>query len=92
MRAGFEPFALFPGRPRQPSFLRRRSGHHVLAVGGEQSFGATMAAVMRFAASDVQEQVIPDAGHWLMEEQPDATVAAVVRFVEANPSVTGGRP
>jgi hypothetical protein len=29
-----------------------------------------MAAVMRFAASDVEEWVVPDSGHWIMEENP----------------------
>src|SRR3954447_16866466 len=42
----------------------------VLAVGGEKSFGPTMAAVMRFAATDVEELVVPGSGHWLVEEQP----------------------
>jgi pimeloyl-ACP methyl ester carboxylesterase len=42
-----------------------------------------MATVMRFAASDVTEGVIPDAGHWLMEEQPAATVAMVRAFLDA---------
>jgi len=54
----------------------------VLAVGGEKSFGPQMAAVMRFAASDVHEAVIPNAGHWLMEEQPEATTTAVVKFLD----------
>jgi hypothetical protein len=49
----------------------------MLAVGGERSFGPTMAVVMRAAATDVHELVIAGSGHWLMEEQPDATVAAV---------------
>ena len=49
----------------------------VLAVGGEKSFGATEAAVMRNAALDVTELVIPNSGHWLMEEQPEATIAAI---------------
>lgn len=53
----------------------------VLAIGGEKSFGATEAVVMRNAASDVTEVVIPDAGHSLMEEQPEATIAAVRTFV-----------
>jgi pimeloyl-ACP methyl ester carboxylesterase len=35
----------------------------VLAVGGEKSFGPTMAVVMRAAATDVQELVIPNSGH-----------------------------
>ena len=54
----------------------------VLAVGGEKSFGSTMAVVMRAAATDVQELVIPNSGHWLMEEQPVATVAAVRAFLD----------
>ena len=53
----------------------------VLAIGGEKSFGPMMATVMRSDGSDVTELTIPDAGHWLMEEQPEATVAAVRAFV-----------
>ncbi|MFG6083268.1 alpha/beta hydrolase [Paracoccus litorisediminis] len=53
----------------------------VLAIGGEKSFGANEAAVMRNAAGDVTGVVIPDAGHWLMEEQPAATIAAVRDFI-----------
>ncbi len=34
------------------------------------------------AATNVQELVIPDSGHWLMEEQPAATVPAVRAFLE----------
>lgn len=36
---------------------------------------------MRFAADNVREVVIRDAGHWLMEEQPASTIAAVHSFV-----------
>jgi pimeloyl-ACP methyl ester carboxylesterase len=54
----------------------------VLAVGGQKSFGAMEAVVMRNAAIDVTEVVIPDAGHWLMEEQPAPTVKAVREFLE----------
>jgi pimeloyl-ACP methyl ester carboxylesterase len=53
----------------------------VLAVGGEKSFGAMEAVVMRNAATDVTEVVIPGAGHWLMEENPQATVKAVRQFL-----------
>jgi len=54
----------------------------VLALGGEKSFGKTMAAVMRFAASDVEEGVVPGSGHWIMEENPMATVALVRTFLD----------
>jgi quercetin dioxygenase-like cupin family protein len=40
-----------------------------------------MAFVMRFAADDVHEVVIANSGHWLMEEQPDTTVAAIRAFL-----------
>jgi pimeloyl-ACP methyl ester carboxylesterase len=53
----------------------------VLAIGGEKSFGANEAVVMRNAAADVTEIVIPNAGHWLMEEAPDATIQAVLTFL-----------
>lgn len=54
----------------------------VLAIGGEKSFGATEAIVMRNAATDVTEVVVPHSGHWLMEEQPEATIAAVRTFLD----------
>jgi pimeloyl-ACP methyl ester carboxylesterase len=53
----------------------------VLAVGGEKSFGTTRAAVMRHAAADVQGGVIPRSGHWIMEENPQATIALVRDFL-----------
>ena len=53
----------------------------VLAIGGEQSFGSTMAVVMRNAATNVQEAVVPNSGHWLMEEAPDATIKLVSDFI-----------
>jgi pimeloyl-ACP methyl ester carboxylesterase len=53
----------------------------VLAIGGAKSFGANEAAVMRNAAVNVTELVVPDAGHWLMEEAP--TIAAIRDFIGA---------
>jgi pimeloyl-ACP methyl ester carboxylesterase len=54
----------------------------VLAIGGERSFGPMMATVMRAAASNVQEAVVPHAGHWLMEENSAATIRLVVDFLQ----------
>ena len=53
----------------------------VLAIGGEKSFGANEAAVMRNAATNVTELVVPGAGHWLMEEATATTVKAVQGFL-----------
>lgn len=49
----------------------------VLAIGGEKSFGANEAVVMRNAATDVTELVVPSAGHWLMEEAPASSQSVV---------------
>lgn len=53
----------------------------VLAVGGEKSFGANEAIVMRNAADNVTEVVVPGAGHWLMEEAPAQTIQAIRTFM-----------
>jgi pimeloyl-ACP methyl ester carboxylesterase len=53
----------------------------VLAIGGEKSFGANQAIVMRNAATDVTGLVVPGAGHWLMEEAPAAVITAVRAFL-----------
>lgn len=53
----------------------------VLAIGGEKSFGTQMAVVAKAAFSNVQGVVIPNSGHWLMEENPQATIAAVQEFI-----------
>ncbi|HWX66596.1 MAG TPA: alpha/beta hydrolase [Rhodanobacter sp.] len=57
----------------------------VLAIGGEKSFGANEAVVMRNAASNVTEIVVPNAGHWLMEEAPDTTITVVRDFIDDKP-------
>jgi len=84
MHAGFNQFAAFDldARDNQAFVAEGKLAMPVLAVGGEKSFGPTMAVVMRAAATDVEELVIPDAGHWLMEEQPGATIAAVRAFLD----------
>jgi pimeloyl-ACP methyl ester carboxylesterase len=83
MHAGFAQFAAFDQDAiDNKAFLAEgKLTMPVLAIGGAKSFGPMMATVMRFAASDVQEGIIPDAGHWLMEEQPDATVKMVRAFL-----------
>jgi pimeloyl-ACP methyl ester carboxylesterase len=47
-----------------------------------KNLSRTMAEVMRFAASNVEEGVIPESGHWIMEENPKAAVALVRAFVD----------
>ena len=85
MHSGFEQFKAFDqdAKDNQAFLAEGKLTMPVLALGGDPSFGTMMATVMRFAANDVQGAVIPDSGHWLMEEQPAATVAAVRTFLDA---------
>jgi pimeloyl-ACP methyl ester carboxylesterase len=84
MHSGFAQFAAFDqdaadNRAWLATGARLRMP--LLAAGGEKSFGRTMAAVMRAAATDVQEDIIPGSGHWIMEENPQATTALVRGFL-----------
>lgn len=53
----------------------------VLAIGGEKSFGIGFANEIGFAADNVRALSIADSGHWLMEEQPAATMDAIAAFL-----------
>jgi pimeloyl-ACP methyl ester carboxylesterase len=84
MRAGFAQFAAFDqdATDNETFVAKGKLAMAVLAIGGEKSFGTMMASVMRAAATDVEGLVIANSGHWLMEEQPVATVAAVRAFLD----------
>lgn len=85
MHSGFAQFAAFDQDAIDNAALLAANGKlkmPVLAIGGEKSFGPQMAVVMRFAADNVTEGVIPASGHWIMEENPDATVAMVTGFLK----------
>ncbi|WP_250634420.1 alpha/beta fold hydrolase [Pinirhizobacter soli] len=53
----------------------------VLAIGAEKAFGKNVAIQMRNAATNVKEVIVPNAGHWLMDEAPAPTIAAVQDFL-----------
>lgn len=82
MRAAFAQFLAIPQDAEDNlKSIATKLTMPVLAVGGAKSFGANEAVVMRNAAQNVTEFVVPDAGHWLMEEQPAATVQAIQAFL-----------
>jgi pimeloyl-ACP methyl ester carboxylesterase len=83
MRAGFAQFAAFDQDviDNRAALARGRLKMPVLAIGGERSLGATMAVVMRAAADDVSEFIVPQSGHWLLAEQPQQTIGAIRAFL-----------
>jgi pimeloyl-ACP methyl ester carboxylesterase len=84
MHDAFEQFAAFTKDAVDNQELLASGGKlktPVLALGAEKSFGAGMAEELRYVASDVTGGIVPDSGHWIMEENPQATVALVTNFL-----------
>ena len=85
MHSGFEQFHAFDQDAIDNRAWLAANGKlkmPVLAIGGEKSFGPMMATVMRGGADNVTEAIIPGSGHWIMEENPQATVATVRAFLD----------
>ncbi len=53
----------------------------VLALGAEKSFGSSQADTLRFVATNVTMGIVPTSGHWIMDENPEATTAMIVDFL-----------
>lgn len=82
MRAAFAQFrSIRQDAVDNEASMKTKLTMPVLAIGGEKSFGGNEAIVMRNAADDVTELVVPGAGHWLMEEAPGELIGAVRGFV-----------
>jgi pimeloyl-ACP methyl ester carboxylesterase len=58
----------------------------VFALGGEATFGPMIGAVTRCVAANIEDVIIPDCGHWITEEQPQATTKLVVDFLGVSPT------
>ena len=59
----------------------RRLTLPILAIGGQYSLGEQIAATMKLAADDVQALVVPGCAHWVPEETPEETLAALTGFL-----------
>jgi pimeloyl-ACP methyl ester carboxylesterase len=84
MHDAFEQFAAFnQDAADNKAFLASKGklSMPVLALGGEKSFGTGMADDLRFVASNVTGGIVPGSGHWIMEENPQATSQLVTGFL-----------
>ena len=84
MHDALEQFAAFPqdGIDNRAFLAKGKLTLPVLAAGGEKSYGSKMAEEIAFVATTVQGGVIPEAGHWVMEENPSATTQLIVAFLK----------
>ena len=53
----------------------------VLSIGGDHSLGAALGEQMKWVATDVRVVIVKDSGHWIMEEQPEVTMGALLEFL-----------
>jgi pimeloyl-ACP methyl ester carboxylesterase len=80
----FEQFKAFPqdGVDNRAFRAKGKLTMPVLALGGEKSYGPHMKDVLDDVAGNVQGGVIPDSGHWIMEENPQGTAKLVLAFIK----------
>lgn len=84
MHAAFSQFAAFPqdAKDNQAVLAKGKLTTPVHAIGGSGSYGKVMPIVAHAAFVNVTSESIPDAGHWLLEEQPQAVVRAIRAYLE----------
>jgi pimeloyl-ACP methyl ester carboxylesterase len=84
MHDAFEQFAAFNQDALDNKALLAKNGKitmPVLAIGAEKSFGTAQADDLRFVASNVNGGIVPNSGHWIMEENPQATIELTTEFL-----------
>jgi len=82
MRAGWAYFVSFPQAAKDFAQLAQtKLTMPVLSIGGEKSLGEFLGNQMKLVASDVTVVVLKDTGHWILEENPKETTAALVKFL-----------
>jgi pimeloyl-ACP methyl ester carboxylesterase len=82
MRAGWAYFVSFQQAASDFAQLSQtKLTMPVLSIGGEKANGDVLAHQMKLVASDVTFVVLKNTGHWVMEERPDETMAALVKFL-----------
>jgi pimeloyl-ACP methyl ester carboxylesterase len=80
MHDAFEQFHAFPqdGVDNRALLAKGKLTMPVLALGAEKSYGLTMKADLDQVATNVQGGVVPDSGHWIMEENPQGPTRLVL--------------
>jgi pimeloyl-ACP methyl ester carboxylesterase len=84
MRAGFEYFRNFEQDAKDFAQLGATPlPMPVLVLTGEKASGNFLIVQAKLVATNVQGQVVPGSGHWLMEEAPQKTIPALIAFLDA---------
>jgi pimeloyl-ACP methyl ester carboxylesterase len=82
MRAGWAYFVSFPQAAQDFEQLSRtKLTMPVLSLGGEKANGAALSDQAKLVAVDVTTVIIQNSGHWVMEERPQETMDALIKFL-----------
>jgi pimeloyl-ACP methyl ester carboxylesterase len=82
IRAAWKYFASWPQLAKDFAQLSQvKLTMPVLAIGGEKSLGNELGAQMKLVADNVEVVVLPNTGHWILEERPKETAEALVNFL-----------
>jgi pimeloyl-ACP methyl ester carboxylesterase len=82
MRAAFEMFKLFNTQDAEDNrrFAAMKLPMPVLTVEGDKAMGGALEAQAKLVADNVTSIKFADTGHWLMEQRPEETKAALKKF------------
>ena len=82
MRAAFEYFKAFDRQDAEDNrkFAARKLPMPVLVITGDKSMGDVLEVQARMVADNVTAIKLANTGHWLMEERPEETKAALKKF------------
>jgi len=82
MRAGWAYFVSFQQAAKDFTQLSQtKLSMPVLAIGGAKANGDVLGQQMKLVATGATVVVIPNCGHWVLEEQPQQTTEALLNFL-----------
>src|SRR3954468_17230889 len=89
MRAAWAYFVSFPQAAKDFAQLAQtKLTMPVLAMGGEKANGDALGKQAKLVAINVETLLLPNTGHWVMEERPRETMEVLMRFLGAAPAST----
>ena len=87
MRAAWAYFAAFQQTATEfAKFSQTKLTMPVLSIGGAKANGDALAKQVKLVATNASSVVLPNTGHWVMEENPVGVTDALTRFLGAGSS------
>ena len=82
MQAGWAYFVSFPQAAKDfAAYAKTKLPMPLLVISGEKAGGEALGRQGKLAGSDVTVVVLKNTGHWVLEENPKETTAALLNFL-----------